>query len=81
MPAAELDAWQEYYLEEPFGTWRDNWHAAIICNTVAHTVKHKGGRITPDMFMYKSKSDTGSAKKSGDAFKAALMARARPKRG
>ena len=35
MSTREFLMWQEYYKLAPFGQWRDNWHAAIIAQTIA----------------------------------------------
>ncbi len=45
--------WLEFYDLEPWGAWRDNFHAATIAQTVAQTVQRKGGqRIDPQRFFY-----------------------------
>jgi len=34
--SGELSKWYAYYQIEPFGQWRDNYHAAIIAANVAN---------------------------------------------
>ena len=36
MPASELMEWMEYERIEPFGAWRDNWHAALLASIMAN---------------------------------------------
>ena len=36
MPARELMEWMEYESLEPFGAWRDNYHAALIASILAN---------------------------------------------
>lgn len=37
----ELNEWQAYYHIEPFGQWRDNYHAAMLATAIYNT----SGRI------------------------------------
>jgi hypothetical protein len=43
--------WQLYWLEEPWGPWRDNLHAAIIGRTILRPWTKKGDQIDLDQFM------------------------------
>ena len=47
----------DYFHLEPFGAWRDNWHAALVANILAaaHTPKN---RRAPDFadFFFKDES-------------------------
>jgi Protein of unknown function (DUF4035) len=36
MPASLFKEWQEYEKLEPFGAWRDNFHAAMMCALIAN---------------------------------------------
>ncbi len=35
MTAREFAEWRAYYALEPFGSWRDNYHAAMIAHILA----------------------------------------------
>lgn len=48
MPARELVEWIEYETLEPFGAWRDNWHAAVIASILANVNRKPG---TPPVSM------------------------------
>lgn len=39
-----LEEWAEYERIEPFGAWRDNWHAALVASLIARTM---GGKSLP----------------------------------
>jgi hypothetical protein len=32
LPASQLIEWMEYERLEPFGSWRDNWHSAVLAS-------------------------------------------------
>jgi hypothetical protein len=52
LPASEAELLQRYWLEEPWGPWRDNLHAAIIAR---ETIKAGGYKApTLDIFMLKT---------------------------
>ena len=43
----------EYERLEPFGSWRDNWHAAMIASAIANAFRKKGAPpIGMHEFMY-----------------------------
>jgi hypothetical protein len=42
MPAREFLEWIEYERIEPFGQWRDNWHAALIASLIANANRRPG---------------------------------------
>jgi hypothetical protein len=42
MSAEELAEWQEYESIEPFGAWRDNWHAAQIVAAIYNVNRARG---------------------------------------
>lgn len=54
LPSSEYDLLQRYWLEEPWGPWRDNLHAAVV----ARTSLKAGGFRAPklDVFMLKSRA-------------------------
>lgn len=41
MPLRVYLGWQQYYSEEPWGTWRDNMHTAIIAREIRATRSKK----------------------------------------
>lgn len=51
LPAGDLDLLTRYYSEEPWGSWRDNIHAAIIAREVRQGRARKGQRVKLDDFM------------------------------
>lgn len=56
--AAEYERWKAYYRQEPWGTFRDNLHAAQIASTVANYGFRKPKRAaTVDDFLIKTKEE------------------------
>ena len=52
LPYRELVEWMEEYRRDPWGTWRDNSHAALIASVVANAFRGKDARaFTVDDFM------------------------------
>lgn len=49
MPETELEIWQEYHAEQPFGEWREDLRMGIVASAVANTVSSKG--LSPADFM------------------------------
>lgn len=50
-PSTDFDLLERYYVEEPWGSWRDNLHAAIIAREV---LKANGFKVPKlDVFMVK----------------------------
>ena len=47
----ELSEWMTYYLEDPFGSERDDLQAGIIASTVANANTGKGKAFQPQDFM------------------------------
>lgn len=43
--------WQRFWLEEPWGPWRDNLHAAMICRELRRPQVTSGATIRLDDFM------------------------------
>jgi hypothetical protein len=41
MPAREFAEWRAYFNLEPFGQWRDNYHAAMIAHLIAQAFRDK----------------------------------------
>lgn len=44
MPAAEVMGWRTFYELEPFGPWRDNFHAAMVAHIMANAHRGKNSR-------------------------------------
>lgn len=44
MPATEFEEWFQRYHEQPFGTKRDNMHAAIIAATIRNVFRSKDSK-------------------------------------
>lgn len=42
MSAAEFEEWYQYYHEQPFGSKRDNMHAAIVAATMRNMFRATG---------------------------------------
>jgi hypothetical protein len=49
--AVDMDLMIRYWDQEPWGSWRDNFHAALIARAVRQTVTQKP--ISLDDFMFK----------------------------
>ncbi len=52
MGSAELTQWQAFYAVDPWGSWRDNYHAGLIATTVANYSGHAKKAVTVQSFMY-----------------------------
>ena len=58
MSGSEFREWQEYYVLEPFGQDRDNWHSAFLASLYASAHTKQGAQPPGvDQFMYRD-SDT-----------------------
>lgn len=44
-PAWHINEWQQFYTLRPFGAWRDNYHAAVIADTLAKVNGAKGSEM------------------------------------
>ena len=65
MPAGEFLEWMQYERIEPFGAWRDNWHAAMIASILANANRKPNSPPIPmDEFMY---TDPATAQERKDA--------------
>lgn len=60
MPASLLRDWQEYEVLEPFGAWRDNFHAGVIASVIGNGNRNPSKQPTPykpsDFFYMDSQS-------------------------
>lgn len=52
--ADELDCWYAYWVEEPWGSYRDNIHAGLIASACLAPHQKPGNRATFEDFMIKS---------------------------
>ena len=54
LPASEVEGWRAFYALQPFGPWRDNFHAAQIAYILA-AANRNPKRPAPkiDEFMYR----------------------------
>ena len=58
MDSRELAEWMAYYQLEPFGGFRGDLHAGLVCSTIANANKGKRGKpFTPADFMPLNKPD------------------------
>jgi len=80
MPHRELREWMEEYGRDPWGTWRDNAHAALICSLIANAFRDSKARpVTYEDFMFldpetAEKRRAERAKRANQALVAALLA-------
>jgi len=79
MPADEFSEWQAYWQLEPWGAWRDNWHAAQLSTLIYNINRGKHPSIKPAEFMYRD-ADTERDNNTRQ-FVAGLKALSRPKNG
>lgn len=53
MPYRHLRLLERYWLEEPWGAWRDNAHAGLVASTIANIFRKKGTRaVSFEQFMF-----------------------------
>ena len=63
MGSAEFSEWQEYYILEPFGVWRENWHCAQIAALTYNTSRAKNtAPVKTQDFMYIDPESAEAAK-------------------
>lgn len=56
--ASELLEWEAYWRAEPWGAYRDNIHAGLICAVLGNIHRRKGSpEITYEDFMLKERED------------------------
>lgn len=78
MSYAELRAWEEYYLHEPWGAARDNMHAGLIAAQIVNVNRRKGARAaTFQDFMLTTAAEQG--RDNMRRFRETLRALARPR--
>jgi hypothetical protein len=53
MPARVFNHWRHYYLIEPFGQWRDNYHAGLVSAILANVNRSsKSDPVSHNDFMF-----------------------------
>ena len=56
MSSKEFSEWMAYYTIEPFGQWRDNYHATLSASILANVNRGKSQQpYSINDFMYKDK--------------------------
>jgi hypothetical protein len=56
--AGEIAEWRTYWSHEPWGSYRDNIHSALICSILANVHRKKGTpEITYEQFMLKDRRE------------------------
>lgn len=58
LSSSEFTEWMRFYRENPFGTWRDNWHSAQIAALLfnANRGKQQPMKVADFMFMSEAES-------------------------
>jgi hypothetical protein len=54
MTGREMKSWKQFYSEQPFGSWRHNYHSAMLCSILWNVNAGKGKGKSPDDFMFKT---------------------------
>ena len=52
LSSSELTDWMAYYQLEPWGSWRDNWHAALIAKLTYDVNRGKQPPAKMQSFMF-----------------------------
>ncbi len=81
MGSSELSEWKTFWAREPWGAYRDNLHAALICSLIANAFRDpkKSGAVSFQDFMLADR-EKHQAKKTSE-FINFLKAVAKPKKG
>jgi hypothetical protein len=80
MGSSELEEWRAFWLREPWGPYRDNVHAALICSLIANAFRGKSSRpISYQEFMLSDRTQH-KARKTAE-FINFMKAVAKPKKG
>ena len=77
MPAKEFDQWKDYYVLEPFGQERDNWHMGRLASLYMQVHGKKGTVSSVEDFMYRTEAENKD--RSTKAVLTAMAAMAKPK--
>lgn len=58
LPQRELDRWARYWSEEPWGTYRDNMHAALIIRELLKPHLPENSKVPPlSDYMFEHEED------------------------
>ena len=77
----ELHRWRRYWSEEPWGTYRDNMHAAMIVSELLKPHYKEGARPLPmSSFMFESQQERDEAAAAKFVAQLDAMARADARR-
>jgi hypothetical protein len=57
LPVRELERWSLYWIEEPWGPYRDNVHAALIVTELLRPHLKEGATLNMADFMLRHKED------------------------
>jgi hypothetical protein len=64
IPYRELVEWMQEYARDPWGTWRDNAHSALVAATVANAFRgEKSKPFTFEDFMFMDKETSEKRRK------------------
>ena len=75
MPQREIDRWQRYWNEEPWGPYRDNLHTAmLICQLLRPHLK-EGTQLSLQDFMFENPADRREREQTAAALKLDALAR------
>jgi hypothetical protein len=78
LSSKEFTYLQQYFVIEPFGAQRDNWHMAILASLYG-TVHKRKGRSAPSMADFMYKDEKSREQKNNQSFLDFLSANAKPK--
>lgn len=74
LPYRELAEWMDEYQREPWGTWRDNAHAAMIASVIANAFRGEKSRtFSTDDFMLLDPEIAKAKREADQARKAELF--------
>lgn len=72
LPAADFDRLRRFYAEEPWGSWRDNMHAAMIAREVRRIVSKRPAGLSTWLLTLPARRAAGNVRD----FKLALVSMA-----
>lgn len=70
----EYLSWQRYWIEEPWGPWRDNLHAALLAREVIRPHAKAGVKIELEDFMVRQPEDVQRSKRTAAILRLAAVA-------
>lgn len=54
MSVREFEHWKVRYMENPFGAWRDNYHAGLIAASIYNAKRGKPPYVSATDFIFKT---------------------------